>query len=81
MPVNAQGEGDAITQKIVYLTERAAFRFLKNGLEEDILAHMEFRPLLVRDLEVLDRRWASGTNGSRKVFRKTGKHIRREAYL
>lgn len=54
-------------QHVLYLTERASFRLTRNGielfeiaegmdLEKDILANMDFRPLIAEELSVMDRR-------------------------
>lgn len=54
-------------QQVTYITERAVFRLVDNGimlteiapgvdLEKDILAHMEFRPLIAGDLKLMDSR-------------------------
>ncbi len=54
-------------QTVLYLTERAVFRLAGEGimlteiapgvdLEKDILAHMDFRPLMAEDLKLMDPR-------------------------
>ncbi|WP_209343291.1 CoA-transferase [Flavonifractor sp. AGMB03687] len=54
-------------QNVTYMTERAVFKLVKDGimlteiapgvdLERDILAHMEFRPLISPDLKEMDPR-------------------------
>ena len=51
----------------MYLTERCVFKLTKEGLmiteiadgidlEKDILAHMEFKPLIAPDVKVMDPR-------------------------
>lgn len=66
--ISFSGENAVRTgQDIIYLTERASFRLTKGGvelfeiaegmdLEKDILAHMEFRPLIAKDLKTMDPR-------------------------
>ncbi len=54
-------------QEILYVTERCVFRLVKDGvelieiapgidLEKDILAHMEFNPIISKDLKLMDER-------------------------
>lgn len=54
-------------KEILYVTERAVFKLTAEGLtlieiapgmdlEKDILAHMEFRPVIAKDLKVMDPR-------------------------
>lgn len=54
-------------QQVTYITERAVFRLVDGGimlteiapgvdLEKDILAHMEFRPLIAENLAMMDKR-------------------------
>ena len=54
-------------QNVKYVTERAVFQLYKNQLklveiapginiEKDILAHMEFKPLLAKDITIMDQR-------------------------
>ena len=66
--VSFSGENAIRTrQEVVYLTERATFRLTAKGvelfeiaegidLERDILAYMEFIPLIAEDLKRMDRR-------------------------
>ena len=52
-------------QKVMYITERAVFKLTDAGLmlteiapgidlEKDILAHMEFKPIISKDLKLMD---------------------------
>lgn len=52
-------------QEVLYITKRAVFRLVESGimlteiapgvdLEQDILAHMDFRPMISPDLKVMD---------------------------
>ncbi len=71
-------------QDIIYLTERATFRLTKSGLElfeiaegldleKDILAHMEFHPLIAKDLKTMDPRlFCDGVMGLRKEWEQNG---------
>lgn len=54
-------------QPVLYVTERAVFRLTKEGLllteiapgislEQDVLAHMEFKPIVAGDLKLMDAR-------------------------
>ncbi len=54
-------------QEILYVTERCVFKLVKDGielieiapgidLEKDILANMEFKPLISKDLKLMDER-------------------------
>ena len=54
-------------QEILYVTERGVFKLTKDGvmlteiapgidLEKDILAHMEYKPLISKDLKLMDER-------------------------
>ncbi len=54
-------------QEVLYVTERAVFRLIKEGLElieiapgidleNDILAKMEFKPVISKELKLMDRR-------------------------
>lgn len=62
-------------QEVLYITERAVFRLTKDGLElcevapgldieKDVIAHMEFRPIISKDLKEMDKRiFESGPMG------------------
>lgn len=66
--ITFSGEYAAETGKnILYITERAVFKLVKGGielieiapgvdLEKDVLAHMEFKPLISSDLKLMDER-------------------------
>ena len=54
-------------QEILYVTERCVFRLVKDGvelieiapgidLEKDILSHMEFKPIISKNLKLMDER-------------------------
>ena len=43
-------------QKVMYVTERAVFELLDGKLENDVLAHMEFRPAIAENLKLMDER-------------------------
>ncbi|MGE1062159.1 hypothetical protein NXG27_05930 [Megasphaera paucivorans] len=54
-------------RKILYITERAVFRLTEHGimlieiapgidLQQDILAHMKFQPIISKDLKLMDKR-------------------------
>lgn len=56
-----------VEQPVLYITERAVFRLTKEGivleeiapgldLEKDILAHMDFEPIISSDLKFMDKR-------------------------
>lgn len=62
-------------QEVLYITERAVFRLTKDGLElcevapgldieKNVIAHMEFRPIISKDLKEMDKRiFESGPMG------------------
>lgn len=66
--ITFSGEYAAETnQTVIYITERAVFTLSKEGLvlqeiapgvelEKDILAHMEFKPIISKNLKLMDRR-------------------------
>ena len=54
-------------QEVLYVTERCVFKLTKDGLElieiapgvnleKDILAHMDFKPIVSDDLKLMDER-------------------------
>ena len=54
-------------QEILYVTERCVFKLVKDGielieiapgvdLEKDILAHMGFKPIIAKQLKLMDER-------------------------
>ena len=60
------------SKEVYYITERCVFSLTKDGLmlteiapgidlEKDILAHMEFRPLIASDLKLMDQRLFTDT--------------------
>ncbi len=67
-------------QNILYVTERAVFKLVSAGLElieiapgidleKDILAHMEFKPLISKDLKIMDERFfREGLVGIRDII-------------
>jgi propionate CoA-transferase len=67
--VTFSGElGSEKGQDVIYITERAVFQLNQNGielieiapgidLEKDILAHMEFKPAISKDLKEMDKKY------------------------
>jgi len=56
-----------VDQPVLYITERAVFELTKKGLvlteiapgvdlEKDVLAHMDFKPIVSKDLKLMDQR-------------------------
>lgn len=80
-------------QQVLYVTERAVFELRKEGftlieiapgldVQKDILAQMEFKPLIAKDLKAMDSRiFAEGPMGIRDEIVNRGKLIKLEAPL
>ena len=69
-------------QEVLHVTERCVFKLTKEGvtlteiapgidLEKDILAHMAFKPIISKDLKLMDERiFREGKMGIREEFLK-----------